>query len=161
MLSQVYDGKNWDVLTDGNIDKNELHQLIESHDKIVMLGHGSSYGLFNRQGSGYVIGNEEVEFLKDKKLFAIWCYAATFMKKHGLHGMCSDNAPSEVWEVRSAGIHDKVYTTDYVLENITYWSKLMADVVEKALNGNISSSVEYVREVPRKIWTRWNDRVQC
>ena len=146
MLAQIYEGKNWDVLRDGNIDKAELHELIRNHDKIICLGHGTPSGLINKQGYGYVIGDEEAKLLKDKTLFIIWCYAATFGKKHGLHGFFTDNCPSEVWEVSAAGIHDKVYTKEYVLENITYWSKLCADVVDKALNGDPQGAVDYVRK---------------
>ena len=67
MLKQIYEGKNWDVLRDGNIDKDELQSLIESHDKIICLGHGTSFGLINRQGGGYTIGYTEAKYLKNKK----------------------------------------------------------------------------------------------
>ena len=146
MLSQVYDGKNWDVLTDGNIDKNELHQLIESHDKIVMLGHGSPHGLFNKQGSGFVIGDEEAEFLKDKKLFAIWCYADKFFDRHNIGNGCfiTKNTPSEKWESQAAGCGN--ISAELMLENITYWSKLCSDIVDKCLSGSVSSGVDYLRK---------------
>ena len=60
--------KNWDVLRDGNIDKEELHKLLESHDKIICLGHGTAGGLMNRQGGGHTIGSLEAPYLKDKKI---------------------------------------------------------------------------------------------
>lgn len=33
-----------------------------------------------------------------------------------------------------------------MLDNITYWSKLCADVVERCLNGDVAGSVKYIRE---------------
>ena len=146
MLSQVYEGKGWDVLTDGNIDPDELHQLLESHDRIVMLGHGTSGGLINVQGPGYVIGANEAPYLKDKKLFAIWCNADGYFKKHGIGNgyFITKNAPSEVWECRAAGCGN--ISKELMLENITYWCKLCGDVVEDCLEGNVDSSVDYIRK---------------
>lgn len=146
MLSQIYEGKNWDVLRDGNIDKDELHKLIESHKNIVCLGHGTQFGLLNKQGYGYVIGDEEGPMLAKKNTFVIWCYASTFGKRHGCHGVWTGNLPSEVQELKWVNINDKEYTAEYVLENITYWSKLMADVVDRALAGDWHGAVKYVRE---------------
>ena len=146
MLSQVYEGKNWDVLRDGNIDKNELHQLLESHERIVMLGHGTSGGLINKQGWGSTIGDAEAPYLKNKKLFVIWCNADGYFKKHGIGNgqFITKNVPSEVWECRAAGCGN--ITANLMLENITYWSKLCSDVVETCLNGNVKSGVDYVRK---------------
>lgn len=146
MLSQIYEGKNWDILRDGNIDKSELHKLLESHDRIVMLGHGTPSGLINKQGSGYVIGDEEAPYLKGKKLFVIWCNADKYFDKHNIGDgqFITGNMPSEVWECKAAGCGD--ISSQLMLENITYWSKLCADVVEKALNGDAQGAVDYIRK---------------
>lgn len=146
MLSQIYQGKGWDVLRDGNIDKEELHQLLESHDKIICLGHGTAGGLINIQGGGNVIGPDEAPYLKNKKLFVIWCNADAYFKRHGIGNgqFITGNMPSEVWECRAAGCGN--ISSDLMLENITYWSKLCADVVERALSGNAQGAVDYVRD---------------
>ena len=146
MLSQIYEGKGWDVLRDGNIDKSELHQLLQSHDRIVCLGHGTSGGLINVQGGGTVIGAPEAPYLKDKKLFVIWCNADGYFNAHniGKGQFITGNMPSEVWECRAAGCGE--ISKELMLENITYWSKLCADVVERALNGDAQGAVDYVRD---------------
>lgn len=134
MLCQVYEGKNWDVLRDGNIDKNELHELIKSHDYIVCLGHGTPGGLINKQGGGYTIGEEEAPLLREKKgLFFIWCYASEFAKKHNLHGFITGNMPSDSFEAQTVGYH---VSQKYMNDNITYWSLCCAKVVDIALKGN-------------------------
>lgn len=131
MLAQIYEGKGWDVLRDGNIDRDELKELLECHTRFVFLGHGTPAGLINVQGGGYVIDSSNCDYLKGKKIFAIWCYAATFFKNNGFKGsgiLCSDNAPSEVWECAAAcNAH---VSAPFILENITYWSKCMADAIE-------------------------------
>lgn len=146
MLAQIYEGKGWDVLRDGNIDPNELHQLLESHDRIVCLGHGTGSGLINKQGSGSVIGADEAPYLKDKKLFVIWCNADAYFTKHNIGNgqFITGNMPSEVWECRAAGCGE--ISAQLMLENITYWSKLCADVVERALGGDAQGAVDYVRD---------------
>lgn len=131
MLFPLYKGKNWDVYTGsewGNIrlSKEGVHELIERHEKIVCLGHGSPYGLF-----GGNIGKEEVPLLKNKKIFALWCYAATFFKNNGFSGhgiLCSDNAPSEVWECRAAC--GATVSAEWIYNNITYWGECLAEVLE-------------------------------
>ena len=146
MLSQIYKGKGWDVLRDGDIDKDELHQLLQSHDRIVCLGHGTGGGLINVQGGGTVIGASEAPYLKDKKLFIIWCNADKYFETHniGKGQFITGNMPSEVWECRAAGCGE--ISKELMLENITYWSKLCADVVERALNGDAQGAVNYIRD---------------
>ena len=149
MLKQVYADKNWDVLNDGSIHPEELEQLLQSHSRIIMLGHGTAAGLINIQssegGSAYVINSSNVKFLKDKKLFVIWCNADKFFNTYniGKGQFITGNMPSEVWECRYAGCGE--ISPQLMLENITYWCKLCADVVEDCLNGNVKDSVEYIR----------------
>lgn len=144
MLGQVYEGRGWDVLRNGNIDKDELHQLMESHDRIICLGHGTPSGLINKQGGGYVIGPEEAPYFKGKKIFAIWCNADKYFKQHDIgHGQfITKNVPSEVWECRAVGY---TVSAQFILENITYWSKCCADVVDQALSGDVKGAVEKAR----------------
>ena len=52
--------------------------------------------------------------------------------------------PSEVGESIAAGCGN--IGKQEMLDNITYWSKLCADVVERCLDGDVASSVAYIRE---------------
>lgn len=95
------------VITDG-ISKQKLRTLIEVHDKIIMLGHGSPYGLlsvgqFPKVGN-YVIDWSMVDLLSVKKenIF-IWCHADQFVKRNGLNGFYSGMFISEVSEAFSWG----------------------------------------------------------
>jgi len=75
--------------------------LIESHDRVLMLGHGSPLGLMNAgqfpDAGSYIIDDSMVLPLKNKtnSLF-IWCHAAQFVHRHGLLGICSAMFVSEV-----------------------------------------------------------------
>ena len=141
MLNQVYEGKGWDVIhSTYDLDDEELFKVVDAHERIVCLGHGTPYGLMG------MFGPEMAPHFKDKKLFVIWCNADAYFLKAGIGKgqFITGNMPSEVWECAGAGCG--VISKQLMLDNITYWSKLCADVCEKSLEGDVKSSVDYVRK---------------
>ena len=46
-LSQIYARLTNKTVITGDISKSEVPKLIESHDRVLMLGHGSPYGLLS------------------------------------------------------------------------------------------------------------------
>lgn len=143
MLSQLYEGKGFDVITDVNINPLEIQSLMKSHSRIMCLGHGTSRGLL-----GGNIGPDEAPYFAGKNIFAIWCNADAYFNRYcpsSARGkFITGNMPSEVWECRAAGCGN--ISAELMLENITYWSKLCADVVEMALSGDVNGAVDYVRK---------------
>ncbi len=101
--------KNKTVLT-GGITKSEVRIQIEKHNRVLMMGHGSPYGLFsmgqfqNTYG-GYVIDETMVDLLKMKKqcLF-LWCNADEFVHEHQLSGLYSGMFISEKMEAIYCGV---------------------------------------------------------
>lgn len=93
----------------GGITKAELKTLIEEHDRVMMMGHGSPMGLFNvgRFGGGgsYIIDDSMVDALskKNNSVF-IWCNADKFVKFHNLKGFFSGMFISEVGEAYYCGL---------------------------------------------------------
>lgn len=141
MLSQIYEGKGWDVFRSTyDLDEAELFKVVDAHKRVVCLGHGSGYGLIG------MFGPEMAPHFKDKQLFIIWCNADEYFKKYsiGQGQFVTGNMPSEVWECSAAGCGS--ISKELMLENITYWSKLCADVTEACLNGNVKESVDYIRK---------------
>ena len=87
--------------------RDVLLALIRSYDMIIMLGHGSSSGLFNVSGIGkgvMVIGESIVEELRGKQLIAIWCNCDKFIERHDLNALYSGMFISEVSEARYCGV---------------------------------------------------------
>ena len=130
MLEPIYEGRGWDVYRGSGwgMSHDFFIKLIERHDKILCLGHGTPSGLI-----GGCFGPIEAEAVKaqGKKIFALWCYAATFFKKNGFEGygvFCSDNCPSEVWECRAA-CHADV-SAEWILNNMYYLSDCIKDVID-------------------------------
>jgi hypothetical protein len=77
-------------------------ELIDEHDQVIMLGHGTPGGLLNVSGfraGMYIVDSLVAEALveKDNSIF-IWCNADQFVNRHKLKGMYSGMFISEVAE---------------------------------------------------------------
>lgn len=145
MLDPIYEGKGFDVYKDsmwgGDLSRESIHELIRRHDRIVCLGHGTPRGLL----SG-VIGEDEVPLLKDKKIFSMWCYAATFWKKNGFAGhgiLTSDNFPSEVWECRAAC--DAEVSAEWIFDNMMLAGEIAGKAMDMAWE-NPEAACEFFRK---------------
>ena len=87
------------TLVDKPMRAPTLNQLIRSHDRVLMLGHGLHGGLFSMGYPLYVISGDNVEALREKRdSVFIWCFASSFVRTHGLHGFASGMFISEVAE---------------------------------------------------------------
>ena len=110
-LSPIYASLTNKTIVRGGITKSELRELIESHDRVIMLGHGSPYGLLNLcqfpDAGSYIIDDSMVSLLINKSnCMYIWCYSDQFVKRHGLNGLCSEMFISEVGETIYNGFED-------------------------------------------------------
>ena len=108
-LNDVYsDIPNKLVVQEGKT-KKEVYELIDSHEQVLMMGHGSPSGLFAigqfPETSLYIIDNEMISILEKKQdnVF-IWCYASSFINKSNLPGFATGMFISEVGEAFSCGV---------------------------------------------------------
>ena len=78
-LKYIYqDLPNTTVVTGGKT-QDEIIDMIKSHDRIIMLGHGTPQGLMSIgqfPGRGYVINSEIAPYLADTENIFVWCYAS-------------------------------------------------------------------------------------
>jgi len=99
-LKPIYENISDKTVITGGATPEQLVKLIESHDRIMMMGHGSPSGLF---GIGFnrlfVVDSGLVEHLnkKENNVF-IWCNADRFVEAHNLKGLYSGMFISEVSE---------------------------------------------------------------
>jgi hypothetical protein len=109
-LKPIYENVTDATVVTGGISKNEVNKLIEQHDRIYMMGHGSPSGLFScakfqtLDYSGFIINNKNVELLRNKECIFIWCNADQFVTKHNLKGLYSGMFISEVGEATYCGL---------------------------------------------------------
>ena len=99
-LSQIYAPLKDRTVIRGGISKSELRKLIESYDRVIMLGHGSPSGLLSKgqfpDAGLYIVDESMVISLKNKSnCIYIWCYADTFLLNNGLSGLCTGMFISE------------------------------------------------------------------
>lgn len=108
-LSVIYKGmKNVTLLTgrdenNNSITQDDIKKLIPQFDRIIMMGHGSPFGLFSAGGfsgeRGYIINQSLVEVLKDNpNNIYIWCNADQFVNYYKLKGFFSGMFISELGE---------------------------------------------------------------
>jgi hypothetical protein len=130
-LEIVYKNIPNKTVVTGGISKMEVIKLIESHDRVMMMGHGSPGGLFNigqftdcgSKYGGYIIDQSIVPLLKqkDNSVF-IWCNADKFVDTFQLEGFYSGMFISEVGEALYCGLpgteQDQVDESNYGFVNI-------------------------------------------
>lgn len=94
------------VITEGT--KKEVNKLIKEHNRIIMMGHGSSSGLFsvNKFDSIFVIDYNTVPLFEDRECIFIWCNADKFVNAYDLKGLYSGMFISEVSEAYAMGLHN-------------------------------------------------------
>ena len=126
-LCGIYREHDCDVLRDGNrVDPGLLIQ----YNRIIMLGHGSQWGLFTTCGypaSVYTIDASHQVSLMGKDNVYIWCHASMFVAANGLTGFASGMFISEVNEASYYGIQA-------TQKEIDYSNHLFASVLGKHLN---------------------------
>lgn len=106
-LKPIYQDLDCTVIT-GGVDRHSLKTLIDESEQVIMMGHGSPYGLmsvgqFNDYGN--IINDSCAEALaeKDNSVF-IWCNADSFVKFHGLNGFSTGMFVSEASEAKFCGM---------------------------------------------------------
>jgi hypothetical protein len=95
-LEVIYKDRDWDVIRDPDISPEEVWEAIEKHSRIIMLGHGTPYGLlaghYSRGGyftrfDHFIINQTHTELLRKKDTFSIWCNSDLFFKRCDIPGL--------------------------------------------------------------------------
>jgi len=114
-LRPIYSGLEDATVLTKAVSRRRLEKEIRSHDQILMLGHGTPYGLMNvsRIGEGlYAVGEKQVPLLRDKHCIFIWCNADQFVERHQLKGLYTGMFISEVKEASYCGVPADQETVD-------------------------------------------------
>lgn len=144
-LEVVYAPIKDKTLITGGITKPELIKLIEEHDRIMMMGHGSPGGLFNIgrfQGAGaYIIDHTIVPYLRGKSdnVF-IWCNADRFVEHFDLKGFYSGMFISETGEAAYCGLPG---TSQEVVDESNFG---FCEIISKHINQNTNLIYENVKK---------------
>jgi hypothetical protein len=133
----------------GGMSKMDVMDLINEHDRVMMMGHGSPGGLFSVgqfkysgwKNTGYIIDQHCVPLLKEKKdnVF-IWCNADKFVNLFGLKGFYSGMFISEVGEALYCGLPN---TPQKIVDESNYG---FVNIISKYINEPTNIIYENVRK---------------
>jgi len=102
-LQPIYSSLSNAVVITGGKSKFQVAELIKTHDRVIMLGHGSPLGLFAvgkfNTNNGMIIDQSMVGILSTKPHnIYIWCHADKFVQPNNLKGFYTGMFISEVSE---------------------------------------------------------------
>ena len=100
-LSPCYENTNFTISRELKSSKY-LKNQVKEHDRIIMLGHGSEFGLFGNRGM--TIDSKLIYLLREKECWCIWCYAHVFFQKYKLRGLSTGMIISELTEAQYLGV---------------------------------------------------------
>lgn len=133
-LSGIYKNLTNKTVVTGGITKDIMRKKIESHDRILMMGHGSPAGLFSvGQFPGeysYIVDDSMAESLYNKDCILIWCYADHYINRHCLVGFNTNMFISEISEGLLFGFDD-IYDLDVLIEESNF---TFAEIVGRYIN---------------------------
>jgi len=127
-LKPVYENVPLKTVITGGVTREELGVLIESHDRIMMMGHGSPAGLLavgQFPGAGLFIVDHRLMAVLEKKKNSIfiWCNADHFVEYYELDGFYSGMFVSEVQEATMMGLTD---ISQVLIDQSNDWFSLAA-----------------------------------
>ena len=147
-LKLVYKDKDYTIF-DNNIDvvynylvmgmdisikdlvKNRLMNLIEDHDRIIIMGHGTPYGLLNPQIGGYLVDDSFANILREKEVISIWCHSDQYFKRNNIYnnqfhsGMIISEVAEEFFVLGCIPL-DK----EQILENMEKFATIVGECIE-------------------------------
>ena len=142
-LKPIYDTITNKMVIDGGINKIELKKLIDNHDRVIMLGYGSPYGLFSSNQfpivGSYIIDESMVDLLSKKtnNIF-IWCHVDLIVRGNGLNGFFTGMFISEIEEAW-------YYDLDDLDERLIHESnERFASIVSRYMNERLDAMFENV-----------------
>ena len=143
-LEIVYKNIPNKTVVTGGISKMEVIRLIESHDRVMMMGHGSPGGLFNvgrfTNCGAYIIDQQMVPLLKEKdNSVFIWCNADKFVDIFGLKGFYSGMFISEVGEANYCNLPGM---SQEIVDESNYG---FVNIIAKYINENTDNIHENVK----------------
>jgi len=130
-MLDVYEDKDWTVITDPHTSKKTIKEEIKAHDRIIMLGHGTKDGLIAKLGGynhRFIIDSSLVYLLREKEIIAIWCEADQFVEKYDLKGFYTGMIISEYEEALYVGVFD------FTDKDINLSNVLFGEAVEKSID---------------------------
>jgi hypothetical protein len=131
--SSAYKGKKWTPPAPRDLS-TIIAPTSNEFDRFLMMGHGSSWGLFSTAHAGMLINDNTSRLLTpcSQNVF-IWCNADQYVRSNKLRGFFTGMFISEVGEAKAMGLKD--ITQAQVDESNNGFAK----IVGRHINDNVKS----------------------
>lgn len=130
-LKIIYENhlEDWTIMNNCFISKEELMNLINSHDRIIMMGHGTPSGLLNPKRWNFLIDDSFADLLKTKETISIWCHSNQYFEKHDIKGFHTGMIISEVSEARYV-LGETPLNRQQTLDNMINFSRIVKNCID-------------------------------
>lgn len=125
-LKLIYEGRGWRVINQ-KIKKDELKSIIEQYQRIIMLGHGTPFGLVHHKR--HITNHTFSDLFRTRKCIFIWCHADEFVKSNNLSGLYSGMFISEMQEA-------DLYNIQTTEQDITYSNNLFSQALRDVIDSD-------------------------
>ena len=132
LLHRIYEGVADSVVL-VNPNASELDKILRErpNETLMGLGHGCSSGLFGCD-CNIIIGERNLELLKDRNLICIWCNADGFLKRHPeLTGFASSMFISNESELYYCGFSN--YSNDDIFSEVSLFCTRINRLIKDAV----------------------------
>lgn len=120
----IYDGLDGDILINPSAGKVRAMLRVHQERPLIICGHGSERGLFNKDWNGMLVDSRMVDMLRKRScIIGVWCYAGNFADKYGLHGFFTSMFISNMTEALECGFPNAT-PEDITRENILFSKRL-------------------------------------
>ena len=133
-FSGIYDGLDATILINPST-RIAREAIVDEQDTIVLIGHGTDYGLLNKNLNGYFIDSGWVNLLRNKTIIGIWCNASNFADRYDLTGFFTSMFISNAQELIDCGFQ----TFDNCDEVIRIQNQIFASRINQLLSANTPS----------------------
>ena len=117
-LKAAYEGIDGNVILYNPTRKEVELELSVNDDDMMLLGHGSRYGLFSPDWKGYVFDWRLArKYCANRKVIGIWCYASEFADTFELHGFFTSMFISNLGEALDLGFPNN--TNEDILDEMS------------------------------------------
>lgn len=128
-LKLIYQGKDFTVINEAYASKKAVMEEIKKHDRIIMMGHGTPYGLLFTPISS---SNQDiVDLLRTKSTISIWCNSDQFYIRNNLAdgNLHTKMVISEVSEAKYVLGHSPL-NKEELLENMNLLAKTIGECID-------------------------------
>lgn len=160
-LREIYEDIPYKTVISGGLTKLEILAEIDKHDKIMMMGHGSPFGLFGVNfNADYAIDKLAAPLLKGKENYFIWCYANEFVNRHELNGFSTGMFISEKEEATYCNVDAS--TQDVGHSNLVFSELMRKNILKEQteLFKNVTNAYdEFAKKTKNKVAEYNNKRL--